>query len=133
MKRAYKYLSLTGLSVLLCLFLAIPADAQRGGGHPRGGGGGGAAGQGQRAEQGGGGSQGGSWAGESLHGGGGSLWSVVGRSGWATLLTVPQGPGPRKQLVDRPVLAAASRTKHVGLWRAHGNPGRGLRPRERQS
>jgi len=26
---------------------------------------------------------------------------VVGRSGWATLLTVPQGPGPRKQLVDR--------------------------------
>ncbi|WP_214070021.1 DUF6515 family protein [Mucilaginibacter sp. dw_454] len=39
MKRISKYLTLTGLTGLLCLFLAIPADAQRGGGHSGGGGG----------------------------------------------------------------------------------------------
>ncbi|WP_345101081.1 DUF6515 family protein [Mucilaginibacter panaciglaebae] len=39
MKRISKYLTLTGLSGLLCLFLAIPADAQRGGGHAGDGGG----------------------------------------------------------------------------------------------
>jgi hypothetical protein len=45
MKRAFKYLILTSLSGLMCLFLVIPANAQRGGhggggGHSGGGGGG---------------------------------------------------------------------------------------------
>lgn len=59
MKRISKYLTLTGLSGLLCLFLAIPADAQRGGGHSGGGGG----------------SHGGGGGGGSFHGGGGGGFS----------------------------------------------------------
>src|SRR5258707_15197992 len=40
MKRAYKYFAFTSLRILLCLFLAIPANAQHGGGGHSGGGGG---------------------------------------------------------------------------------------------
>ena len=43
MKKALKYLLFTSLSGLICLFLALPADAQHrggnGGGHSGGGGG----------------------------------------------------------------------------------------------
>ena len=39
MKRIYQYLMLTVLSGFLCLSLAVPANAQRGGGHSGGGGG----------------------------------------------------------------------------------------------
>jgi hypothetical protein len=61
MKRIYQYLMLTGLSGMLCLFLAIPADAQRGGGHSGGGGGrsGGGGGSFSRGGGGGGGFSGG--------------------------------------------------------------------------
>lgn len=55
MKRISKYLTLTGLSGLLCLFLAMPADAQRGGGHSGGGGGGSHGGGGGSHSSGGGG------------------------------------------------------------------------------
>lgn len=64
MKRISKYLTLAGLSGLLCLFLAIPADAQRGGGHAGGGGGGshGGGGGGGGFSGGGGRSSGGSFS-----------------------------------------------------------------------
>jgi len=52
MKRVFKYFTLAGLSGLLCLFLAIPANAQRGG---HGGGGGGFHGGGGGGFHGGGG------------------------------------------------------------------------------
>ena len=39
MKRAYKFLTLTGLSAVMCLFLAMPAMAQHRGGGGGGGGG----------------------------------------------------------------------------------------------
>lgn len=70
MKRISQYLMLTGLSGLLCLFLAIPADAQRGGGHSRGGGGGGSS---SRGGGGGGGSfsRGGGGGGGNFSRGGG--------------------------------------------------------------
>jgi hypothetical protein len=55
MKRIYQYLVLTGLSGLLCLFLAVPANAQRGGGS-HGGGGGHSSGGGSFSSGGGGGS-----------------------------------------------------------------------------
>jgi len=44
MKRIFKYVALTGLSAVTCLFLAMPAMAQRGGGGHSGGGGGGGGG-----------------------------------------------------------------------------------------
>lgn len=59
MKRIYQYLAMAGLSGLLCVVLALPADAQRrggggGGGAPSGGGGGGG-GRGGAPSMGGGG------------------------------------------------------------------------------
>ncbi|MES2377822.1 MAG: DUF6515 family protein [Bacteroidota bacterium] len=51
MKRGYQYLMLTGLGALLCLFLSVSANAQRGGGHS----GGGRSGGGQSFSRGGGG------------------------------------------------------------------------------
>ncbi|MDB5117187.1 MAG: hypothetical protein JWQ79_2679 [Mucilaginibacter sp.] len=63
MKRISQYLILTGLSGLLCLFLAVPANAQRGGGHSGGGGHGG----------GGGGFHGGGGGGGSHFSGGGGF------------------------------------------------------------
>ncbi|HEY5327767.1 MAG TPA: hypothetical protein VIJ27_12260, partial [Mucilaginibacter sp.] len=65
MKRVYKYLSLTGLGALLCLFLVIPANAQRDG---RGGGGGGNSSGGSHGG-GGGGSHGGGGGGGNSGGG----------------------------------------------------------------
>ncbi|MCC8425574.1 DUF6515 family protein [Mucilaginibacter sp. UR6-11] len=62
MKRIFQYLVLTGLSGLVCLFLTVPANAQRGGGHSGGGGGGFSRGSG-----GGGGG--------GFHGGGGGSFS----------------------------------------------------------
>jgi hypothetical protein len=59
MKRIYQYLMLTGLSGILCLFLAIPADAQRGGSHGGGGGGHSGGGGGSFSRGGGGGGGGG--------------------------------------------------------------------------
>lgn len=53
MKRGYQYLMLTGLGGLLCLFLSVSANAQRGGGHS--GGGGGRSGGGPSFSRGGGG------------------------------------------------------------------------------
>jgi hypothetical protein len=53
MKRGYQYLMLTGFTGLLCLFLSVSANAQRGGGHS--GGGGGRSGGGQSFSRGGGG------------------------------------------------------------------------------
>ena len=76
MKRISKYLMLTGLSGLLCLFLAIPADAQRGGGHSGGGGGGGF--------------HGGGGGGGSFHGGGGGSFS---RGGGGFSSSRPSGGG----------------------------------------
>jgi FlaG/FlaF family flagellin (archaellin) len=73
MKRTFKYLTLTGLGSLLCLFLAIPADAQRGG-HGGGGGGGfhgGGGGGGGGGFHGGGGGGGGFRGGGGFSGGGG--------------------------------------------------------------
>jgi hypothetical protein len=46
MKRIYKYLTITGFSAVLCLFMAIPAMAQHRGGGGGGGGGGGFSGGG---------------------------------------------------------------------------------------
>jgi len=63
MKRVFKYFTLTGLGAMLCLFLAIPANAQRGG---HGGGGGGSHGGGGGGFHGGGG-------GGGFHGGGGGF------------------------------------------------------------
>jgi hypothetical protein len=65
MKRISQYLILTGLSGLLCLFLAVPANAQRGGGHSGGGGGG------FHGGGGGGGFHGGGGGGSHFSGGGG--------------------------------------------------------------
>lgn len=76
MKRISKYLTLAGLSGLLCLFLAIPADAQRGGGHSGGGGGGGFHG-------------GGGGGGGGFHGGGGGGFSRGGGSSFSR----PSGGG----------------------------------------
>ena len=59
---------MTGLSGLLCLFLAVPADAQRGGGHSGGGGSRGGGGGGSHFSGGGGG-------GRSFSGGGGRSFS----------------------------------------------------------
>jgi hypothetical protein len=73
MKRIYQYLVLTGLSGLLCLFLAVPANAQRGGSHSGGGGGFHGGGGGGSFSRGGGG-------GGGFHGGGGGSFSS-GRSG----------------------------------------------------
>jgi len=77
MKRISKYLTLTGLSGLLCLFLAMPADAQRGGGHSGGGG-----------SHGGGGSFHG---GGSRGGGGGSFSRPSGGSRPSGTFSAPRG------------------------------------------
>jgi hypothetical protein len=69
MKKTYKFLTLTGLSAVMCLFLAMPAMAQRGGGGGHSGGGGSSSGGGRS----GGGFSGG--------GGGRSSVGVSGRSG----------------------------------------------------
>ncbi|MDB4924598.1 DUF6515 family protein [Mucilaginibacter sp.] len=55
MKRISQYLILTGLSGLLCLFLSVPANAQRGGSHSGGGGGGNSGGGGGGSHNSGGG------------------------------------------------------------------------------
>jgi hypothetical protein len=68
MKRVFKYFTLTGLGAMLCLFLAIPADAQRGG-HGGGGGGGGSHGGGGGFHGGGAGSSGGGFHGGGFSGG----------------------------------------------------------------
>jgi hypothetical protein len=60
MKRNYKYLTFTGFSAVLCLFLILPAFAQRGGGGHAGGGG----------FSGGGGHMGGGFSGGGHMGGG---------------------------------------------------------------
>ena len=76
MKRTYKYLTLTGLSAVLCLFLVIPAMAQhRGGGGSSGGGGGHSSGGG------GGGFSGGGGGARSSGGTSGGARSSVGYSG----------------------------------------------------
>jgi hypothetical protein len=62
MRRGYQYLVLTGLGGLLCLFLSVSANAQRGGGHSNGGGRSGGGGQ------------------SFSHGGGGGGFSGGGRS-----------------------------------------------------
>jgi len=69
MKRIYQYLILTGLSGMLCLFLAIPADAQRGGSHGGGGGGRSGGGGGGFSRGGGGGSFGGGHSSGGFSGG----------------------------------------------------------------
>ena len=70
MKKTFKYLTLTGLGSLLCLFLAIPADAQRGG---HGGGGGSHGGGGGFHGGGGGGFHGGGSVRSGGFGGGGRV------------------------------------------------------------
>ncbi|MGZ3756920.1 MAG: DUF6515 family protein [Mucilaginibacter sp.] len=85
MKRTFKYLTLTGLGSLLCLFLAIPANAQRGG---HGGGGGGFHGGGGGGFHGGGGSfsGGGGFRGSA----GGGFHSNAGISGGGRVMSTPQ-------------------------------------------
>jgi hypothetical protein len=110
MKRLSQYLALIGLSGLLCLFLAVPAEAQRGGGHSGGGGGGGFHGGG-----GGGGFHGGGGGGSSFHGGG-SFSRPSGSS-----FSRPSG-GVRQQSFASPRLGAQGRNPGLqGNTRAFSN------------
>ncbi len=81
MKRIYKYLTLTGLSAVLCLFLAIPASAQHGGHSGGGGGGGHSGGGGGGGHSGGGGFSGGGHSGGGFSGGGRSSGGFSGHTG----------------------------------------------------
>jgi len=90
MKRVFKYFTLAGLSGLLCLFLAVPANAQHGG---HGGGGG---------FHGGGG---------GFHGGGGFSRSSGGFSGGRTTSAAPQrSVGATQQRSVQTNRTTASRT-----------------------
>lgn len=99
---------LTGLSGLLCLFLAIPADAQRGGGHSGGGGGG---------FHGGGGSGG-------SHMGGGGFSGGSRPSGGFSGGSRPSGSFSRGNSSPRPQVSSPSRVQTNGLrgnTRAYSN------------
>ena len=83
MKKLFKYSAITALNILLCMFLAAPANAQRGGGGGGGGGGhsGGGGGGGGGHSSGGGGGGGGHFGGGSAsHFDGGSRSSGGNRS-----------------------------------------------------
>jgi hypothetical protein len=111
MKKTLKYLTLSGLGGLLCLFLAIPADAQRGG---HGGGGGGFHGGG------GGGFRGGFSGGGSARsfGGGSSFRANTNTSvrsnvsvGSSRVMTTPQN---RTYTSGRVTTVAPSNRAYVG-------------------
>ena len=83
MKKLFKYSAISALNILLCMFLAAPANAQRGGGGGGGGGGhsGGGGGGGGGHSSGGGGGGGGHFGGGSAsHFDGGSRSSGGNRS-----------------------------------------------------
>jgi hypothetical protein len=88
MKRIYKYLAVTGLSAVICLFLAMPASAQRGGGGGGGSHGGGGGGGAHFSGGGGGGSHvsgGGSFSGSHYSGGStGAHYSSGARTGYSS-------------------------------------------------
>jgi hypothetical protein len=89
MKRVYQYLMVTGVSGLLCLFMALQVNAQqRGGGNSSGGGGGGRSsggGGGGSFSRGGGGGGGGFSGGGSRPSGGFSGGSSVQRGGGGSI------------------------------------------------